>query len=134
MNKKKLQLILMFAVVLIAYNLVLFLVNKNFTTSFWVSYIFIMVALLFTFGSFSFINKNNRNKQVVGMPVNVLCVLYCVCEFVLGTIFMFFNLNFVPVFVPQFVLFALFMLCYIPAMLSEKNYKQEQPNKTEENQ
>lgn len=129
MDRRKLQLSLIFAIILVAYNIVLFLVTKVLYTSFWVSYIFIMLSLLFVIISFFFVSSENRKKQVVGMPVTVLSVLYFCAEFILGTIFMFFNLEFSAVFVPQFVLFVLFALCFVPAILSPKNYKKENTEK-----
>ena len=135
MDRKKLQLGLIFAIILVSYNIVLFLLTKVMHTSFWVSYIFIMIALIFVMFSFFFVSNEKRKKQVVGMPVTVLSVLYLCTEFIMGTIFMFFNLEFSAIFVPQFVLFVLFALCFIPAVLSPNNYKKEQGDikKIEEN-
>ena len=128
MNRKKLITGLVLGVVLVTYLTVLFLVKKEFGTSFWVSFAFVMASFLIVVASFMFVANENRKPQVVGMPVTVLSCLYCVVEFILGTIFMFFTLDFVPVFIPQFVLFALFLICYIPAILSEKNYKKTNDN------
>ena len=125
MNRKKLITGLVFAVLLATYLTVLFLVKKVFDTSFWVSFGFILASFIMVIVSFMFVANENRKRQVVGMPVTVLSCLYFAVEFVLGTIFMFFTLDFVPVFIPQFVLFALFLVCYIPAILSDKNYKQD---------
>ena len=123
MNRKKLITTLIFGVILATYLTVLFLLKKEFNMSFWLSFGFIMASFVIMVASFLFVANENRKRQVVGMPVTVLSSLYFAVEFVLGTIFMFFNLTFVPVFIPQFVLFALFLICYIPAMLSENNYK-----------
>ncbi len=123
MNRKKLQLGLMFGVFFVAYLTVLFLVAKTFYTSFWVSFIFVVLAFIFTTIGFFFVSNEQRKKQVVGMPVTVMTAMYFVVEFILGTILMFFDIQFVWSFVPQFILFVLFILCFIPAMLSENNYK-----------
>lgn len=123
MDKRKIQLGLIFAILVVTYNIVLFLVAQNLHTSFWVSYIFIMISILSCVISFFFVSNEKRKKQVVGMPVTVLSVLYFVCEFIMGTIFMFFDVSFAAVFVPQFVLCALFLICFIPALMSPKNYK-----------
>ena len=136
MNKKKLQIGLIFAILFVAYNIVLFLLNNNYQISFWISFGFIVVSFVLTMVAFFFVSDEKRKKQVVGMPVTVLTVMYFVVEFVLGTILMIFSsLSFAAVFVPQFVLFVLFLLCFVPAMLSENNYKQNNPtseNKKEE--
>ena len=128
MNKKKLQTGLIFAILFVAYNILLFLLNKNYEISFWISFGFIVASFVFTMVAFFFVADEKRKKQVVGMPVTVLTVMYFVVEFVLGTILMIFpSLSFAGVFVPQFILFVLFLLCFVPAMLSENNYKQNDP-------
>ena len=132
MNKKKLQIGLIFAILFVAYNIVLFLLNNDYQISFWISFGFIVASFVLTMIAFFFVSDEKRKKQVVGMPVTVLTVMYFVVEFVLGTILMIFpSLSFAAVFVPQFVLFVLFLLCFVPAMLSENNYKQN--NQTSEN-
>ncbi len=129
MDRKKLQLTLGFGVFFVAYLIVLFLVTNNLHTSFWVSLIFVVLAFLFMTIAFFFVSNEKRKKQVVGMPVTTMTVMYFVIEFVMGTIFMFFDIEFVWVFVPQFIVFVLFLLCFMPAMISENNYKRE-PQKT----
>ena len=123
MDRKKAQLGLMFAIIVIVYNIVLFLLAKTLHTSFWVSYGFIMFSILMCVISFFFVSNEKRKSQVVGMPVTVLSSLYFVIEFIMGTIFMFFDVSFAAVFVPQFVLCAIYLLCFIPAVMSTKNYK-----------
>ena len=57
MNRKKLQLGLMFGVFFVAYLTVLFLVAKTFYTSFWVSFIFVVLAFIFTTICFFFVSN-----------------------------------------------------------------------------
>ncbi len=134
MDRKKIQLGLMFAIAVVVYNIVLFLLAKELHTSFWVSYGFIMFAIVMCVISFFFVSSEKRKSQVVGMPVTVLSSLYVVIEFIMGTIFMFFDVSFAAVFVPQFVFCAIYLLCLIPALFSTKNYKtakkeiQQQPS------
>ena len=130
MDRKKLQLGLGFGVFFVAYLIVLFLVANNLHTSFWVSLIFVVLSFLFMTIAFFFVSNEKRKKQVVGLPVTTMTVMYFVLEFIMGTIFMFFDAPFVWVFVPQFIVFVLFLLCFMPAMISENNYKRE-PIKTE---
>lgn len=125
MKRKQLILPLIFAVLLAVYCTVVFLVVKEFTTSFWVSFGFILAAFIIMMLCYMFVSKESRKKQVVGMPVTVLSSLYFTIEFIMGTIFMFFNVSFVAVFIPQLILFALFLIILIPALLSEKNYKDQ---------
>lgn len=125
MDKKKLQLGLIFAILFVAYAVVLFLLNKNWTLTFWLSLGFIVVAFAFVMFAFFFVSKESRKQQVVGMPITVLTVMYAAVEFVMGTIFMFFNVSFAAVFVPQFIVFVLFLLCFVGAIFSSNNYKTE---------
>ena len=60
--------------------------------------------------AYMFVAKPEIKAQVVGLPVTVLTTMYFALEFVVGTIFMFFNWSFVAAFIPQFVLFALFLV------------------------
>ena len=124
MNKKKLTTLLVFGILYVTYAVVLFLLNKNYQLSFWLSFGFITASVLFMLLSFTFASKDGRSQQVVGMPVNVLSSIYFGIEFVLGTILMIFPaLSFAAVFVPQFVLLALYLVCFVPAILSDNNYK-----------
>ena len=118
---------LMYGIVLLllfaTYNVCLFLLDKNLYTSFWISYAFIVLAFLcLCFGIF-FATGKKRRKQVVGMPIITLCFLYFILQFVLGTVLMCFNISFVASFIPQLIAFVLFAVCFIPALLSDKNYK-----------
>ena len=132
MNKKKVQMGLIFGILYVAYAVVLFLLNKNFELSFWLSFGFITLGFVFMMISYFFVNNPERKKQVVGMPVTGMSTMYFVVEFVLGTIFMFFpKLGFTAAFIPQFILFVLFALCFVGAMLGSNNYKSI--NKTEQN-
>ena len=133
MDKKKLQTGLIFAILYVAYAVVLFLLNKNFKISFWLSFGFITLGFIFMMIAFFFVSNEKRKKQVVGMPVTVLSVMYFALEFVLGTIFMFIpSLSFTWAFVPQFVVFVLFLLCFVGAMLGSNNYKSESTVAVEE--
>lgn len=127
MNKKKLTLGLVFGILFVAYNLILFLVNPatNYFISFWLSFGFIVVSFIFLVFAYLFVSDDKRKHQVVGMPVGVMTTLYFAVEFVLGTILMCFNISFAASFIPQFVLFVLYLICFVPAILSENNYKEE---------
>ena len=134
MNKDKLILPLVMLVVFATYCTVLFLVNTCYDASFWLSFAFIVIAFLFVAGAFTFVSKPVRSRQVVGMPVTVLTCLYLAVEVVLGTLFMFIgNVPVVWSLIPQLLLFAVFVICFIPAILSSKNYKDEQTLIAEQN-
>ena len=133
MNKKQLQLLLIFAILYVAYAVVLFLVNTNSGVSFWLSFAFITVSFSLVVFSYFFVSENSRRKQVVGMPITTLSTMYFALEFILGTILMCFEIVFTWVFVPQFILFVAYALCFVGAMFSENNYKSAKVENQEEN-
>ena len=129
MDRKKIQLGLTLGILFAAYLIVMFLVVKNFTTQFWISLIFVVVGFMaLAFGLF-FVSAKNRSNQVVGLPVGSLVWMYFVVELVMGTIFMFFNWAFIAYFLPQFIVFVLFLLVFVPAVMSPNNYQDEPKSK-----
>ena len=133
MDRKKLSLALTLCVTLALYLVVIFLVKKGgFEAQFWVSLGFVMLAYLFLFFGLFFVSAKSRAGQVVGLPVDSLVWLYFFAQLFLGTIFLFFSWAFVAYFLPQFVVAMLFMLVFIPAVLSPSNYKDEKPEEKKE--
>ncbi len=127
MKKSKLILPITLLIFYATYCLVVFLVSKTFPQGFWISFGFVTLAYLFMDFSLMYVSHDNIKKQVVGLPVGTMSVMYFIVEMILGTVFMFVNVSFLAYFLPQIILFALFLLCFIPAILSDKNYKEEQP-------
>ena len=136
MDRKKLSLGLTFGVILALYLVVIFLVVKNYTTQFWISLGFVMLAYLFLAVGMFFVSAKSRAGQVVGLPVDTLVWMYFFVQVFMGTIFLFFDWAFIAYFLPQFVVAMLFLLVFIPAVLSPNNYKEEdskeQPQQKEE--
>ena len=134
MDRKKVQLALVLSVLLVAYMTVMFLVIKSYTTQFWVNFGFVLFAFLMLATGLFFVSAESRQGQVVGFPVDSLVWFYFIAELVLGTIFMSFagkNWPFLAYFLPQFILTILFLLVFIPAVMSPSNYKDE-PKKDKE--
>lgn len=131
MKKSKLILPITLLIFYATYCLVVFLVSKTFPQGFWVSFGFVTLAYLFMDFSLLYVSNDNNKKQVVGLPVSTMSVMYFSVELILGTVFMFVNVSFLAYFLPQVILLSLFLLCYVPAILSDKNYK-EQPKKEED--
>lgn len=127
MKKSRLILPITLLIFYATYCLVVFLVSKTFPQGFWISFGFVTLAYLFMDFSLMYVSHDNIKKQVVGLPVGTMSVIYFIVEMILGTVFMFVNVSFLAYFLPQIILFALFLLCFIPAILSDKNYKEEQP-------
>ena len=135
MDRKKLSLGLTLGVILALYLVVIFLVVKNYTTQFWISLGFVMLAYLFLVVGMFFVSAKSRAGQVVGLPVDTLVWMYFFVQVFMGTIFLFFDWAFIAYFLPQFVVAMLFLLVFIPAVLSPNNYKEdskEQPQQKEE--
>lgn len=126
MKKSKLILPITLLIFYATYCLVVFLASKTFPQGFWVSFGFVTLAYLFMDFSLMYVSHDNIKKQVVGLPVGTMSVMYFIVEMILGTVFMFVDVSFLAYFLPQIILFALFLLCFIPAILSDKNYKEEQ--------
>ena len=125
MKKSKLIMPICMFIFIATYLLVVLLVAKDFTTAFWVSLAFVIASYLIMDFALMFTKKENIKEQVVGLPVGTMSVMYFALELVLGTVFMFVKVSFLAYFLPQIILFSLFLLCFIPAMLSDKNYKTE---------
>lgn len=125
MKKSKLIMPICMFIFIATYLLVVLLVAKDFTTAFWVSLAFVVVSYLIMDFALMFTKKEHIKEQVVGLPVGTMSVMYFALELVLGTVFMFVEVSFLAYFLPQIILFSLFLLCFIPAMLSDKNYKTE---------
>ena len=126
MKKSRLILPITLLIFYATYCLVVFLVSKTFPQGFWISFGFVTLAYVVMDFSRMYVSHDNIKKQVVGLPVGTMSVMYFIVEMILGTVFMFVNVSFLAYFLPQIILFALFLLCFIPAILSDKNYKEEQ--------
>lgn len=104
-------------VVLMAiYNVLIFTLYSNYNANFWTGYCFIMASMLIMLASFVITNASNRSGNVVGMPLTVLSGYYFVLEVILGSLLMFFNIPFVAVFLPQIIVFLIFVAIYVIAL------------------
>jgi len=108
------------------YNTLLFCLCKNFTTNFWVGYAFIMGSMLIMLVSFVI---SMGNGKVVGLPLTTLSLYYFVFELILGSCLMFFNIPFIAVFLPQMIIFLIFLMIYVPALL---RYFTKEENKSKQ--
>lgn len=132
MDRKKLSLALTIGILFAAYLVVMFLIIKDYSRQFWFSILFESIAFVaLAFGLF-FASSKSRAGQIVGLPVDSLVWMYFFTELVLGTIFMFFNWAFLAYFLPQFILCVLFLLVFVPAILSPGNYKDEEPKENKD--
>lgn len=118
---KKKTIILLSSLLIIGglYNLIVFLVRQNNNASFWISYGFIMFALVFFFTA-RFISTAKENQpKTTGLNISVLTGLYFAVELIMGTIFMFFpKMILVACLLPHAILTAITLLIFIPACLN----------------
>lgn len=106
------------------YNTLIFCLTKNFTTSFWIGYIFIMLSMLIMLISFVICAYK---EKLVGLPLNMLSLYYFVLELILGSCLMFFDIPFIAAFLPQMIVFLIFLMIYVPAIL---RYFSKEENKS----
>lgn len=115
--KKGLTSISSIVILAAIYNILVFCLTKNFTKNFWTGYIFIMLAFAIMVVSFALSTASKRSHHVTGLPITMISLYYAVIELILGSCLMFFNINWVAVFLPQIILFLIFMMVYVPAIL-----------------
>lgn len=93
-KKNGLMLALIYLVIFVAYNLVVFLVFKNFNAVFWISYAFMLVAFLIHIGCAFSIAKNTNVKAVFfGIPLGAFSVYFVLAELFTSFVFMIFKAN-----------------------------------------
>lgn len=120
MNKKKFIAILYSAIVVTGlYNLILFLLNKNWTISFWLNYGFIMFAIVMTFVSMMITNSKNNQNEVKGISIISLSFIYLTLTFVVGTTLMFFpSVGHIVSLIVHVVLASIYSLILVPSILN----------------
>ena len=122
-NKKFIILLTSIIISLGIYNLILFLIKSSsgslYNASFWVSYGFITLAFILFFVSQFIVGSKENLDKVTGMPINVLSFMYLFVAFIMGTIFMFFPASsLIIVLIPHIIIFAIYLLIFIPALLT----------------
>lgn len=93
-KKNGLMLVLIYLLVFVAYNLVVFLVFKNFNAVFWISYGFMIVAYLIHIGCVFSIAKNTNVKALFfGIPLGAFSIYFVLAELFTSFVFMIFKEN-----------------------------------------
>ena len=123
--KKSVVFISTISCLTILYNVLIFTLTKNFSQNFWVSYALVMLSILIMLASF-IVTKLKASDKVLGMPITTLSVYYFVIEIVLASSLMFFKIHFLAVFLPQIIVLLVFLMIYIPALISILTLKKEQ--------
>lgn len=93
-KKNGLTLALIYMVVFVAYNLVVFLAFKNFNAVFWISYGFMIVAYLIHIGcAFSIAKNTNVKALFLGIPLGAFSIYFVLAELFTSLVFMIFKAN-----------------------------------------
>lgn len=93
-KKNDLMLALIYLVVFVTYNLVVFLVFKNFNAVFWISYGFMVVAYLIHIGCTFNIAKNTNVKALFfGISLGAFSIYFVLAELFTSFVFMIFKVN-----------------------------------------
>lgn len=88
------MLVLIYLVIFVAYNLVVFLVFKNFNAVFWISYAFMLVAYLIHIGcTFSVAKNTNVKALFFGIPLGAFSIYFVLAELFTSFVFMIFKAN-----------------------------------------
>ncbi|MCR4791783.1 MAG: hypothetical protein K5871_03470 [Lachnospiraceae bacterium] len=83
---------LIYFVIFVAYNLIVFLVFKGFNNVFWISYVFMLLAYLIHIGCAFFIGKNLSVKAAFfGIPLFSFSIFFVCAEFFASFVFMIFR-------------------------------------------
>lgn len=91
-KKNGLMLALIYLVIAVAYNLVVFLVFKDFNNIFWISYSFMVVAYLIHIGCAFSIAKNTDVKALFfGIPLGAFSIYFVLAELFTSFVFMIFK-------------------------------------------
>jgi hypothetical protein len=132
--KKKVNIlwIVLHLVFIVVFNIIVFLINSVFTSTFWVSYGFIHFSYLMLVLSTTKWLKV-KNSVVLGYPTIYLSYLYFIVSFIVSVIFMCFkNVDFLISFIPQLVITGLYTIVYVSNLLANEytvsNQKERQQN------
>jgi hypothetical protein len=132
MKLKGLHLLLN-CIFVIVFNVVVFMIFQTFTVTFWVAYGFIHVAYLMAVIS-SYVRPKGRSSAVLGYPLASISWTYFLVEFVLGTMFLIFkDASFKISFIPQFVLFGIYVSLFISNILANRATSDEERQGSQNN-
>jgi hypothetical protein len=93
-KKSGLMLALIYLVIFVAYNLVVFLVFKNFNAVFWISYGFMILAYAIHIGCMFSIAKNPSVKALFfGIPLASFSIYFVLAELFTSVVFMIVKAN-----------------------------------------
>ena len=123
MKKQKNLLLtgLIYVIMLGVFNMLAFMIFKNYANVFWISYSFMTLAFVVQFAALflSFFKKTDVETIFFGMPLVSFSLYYLIAELCVGTVFMIFQKigTTIPVIV-QVLLLAVFSIVSIIAIMA----------------
>ena len=92
-------------------------------SNFWISFIFAIISfpLAYFITYLSIKSATKLTDWIFSLPVVRWCVIYVVAALVLSTVFMFFELSWKIVFLPQFLLPILFLVIVVPCFAQREH-------------
>lgn len=124
MNRKTLKGLIALVIILVA-NIGIFLLGDDFSVSFWISYVFAMIAALITVYVEIFLVE--REKLIFGYPISAVTIFYLVVEVAVAFLMVHFLSYFALfVFIVQLVIFALYLVGLLSVMLHNTTVKEQQ--------
>lgn len=134
-NKNWAMLGIIYFVILVMYNLIVFLCFDNFNNIFWISYAFMLVFYFMHIACIFIICKNiNVNAVFFGIPLTALSIFFLCAEFFVSMMFIFFRskVGVTPTILIQVLLLCIYIVVAVVAIMS-RDYVQGVDNKIKQN-
>lgn len=143
MNKNKKNSLIIFIAILIVYNIIFFTLPSIKTGSFWVSYIFGMVAIVLNLGiiKFAWEKAKTIKSKFMGVPILIVGYRYAAIQLILSSIFLILNIipavsenlkEFkIPYYIPLIIDSIIFIICIISVLIVD--VARDEINRVEEN-
>lgn len=120
-KKNSIYFIISALVILSVYNLLVFILSEERINVFWLAYSFTTLALLFQLSIPIFLvsDKQMKKDAFISIPIVLHCILYTIVQLIIGVILMLVSINFKIAFLIEVVIFAIFLLNIISALIGK---------------
>lgn len=119
-DKSAVGLALIYAVLFLVFNTIVFLLCDSFTNVFWISYAFVVISFITNIICTVYSFKDMTVEAAFyGIPLASLALYYLIAETIIGSLFIAFQqAGFKLAFIVQLVLFAIFMVTAVIAFMA----------------
>lgn len=136
MNKNLFRAVTIWFILLIAYNVIIFVIPFTHSKGFWFAYAITMSALILQIVvlGFTFYKKEGVKNRFYGWPIEFLCSIYAVIHIAIGLFFMIVEIV-IPLWIQiivQVIVFSVAVVNYI-SIISTRNEILHQKNQTQLN-